>query len=334
MGFRLNRLLPLVLLACLAAAGPCRAEGLGVIAIVNDQAVTELDAIQRISLLKTLGDEPQGGMSRKAAVQMIIDDVIKIAEAKRLGFDPAETEITAYITKLAKNMKATPEDLQSRLSKQGISEATFRKYVRAQIGFNRIIGAKYRADIKITPADIDAKLADLTQKVNTRMAEIKKDPRMKGATVYTLMEIILPVEENDAMAAQLLQARAVEATQVAKQFRGCKNAKAAASGVFNVKFSKPIEADAAKLPGPMRQALDKAGVGKTIGPMRGKGGIQLVAFCGTRKITPQMPAFQLPTREQVENMLINEKYSTFEETYMRDARKKVYVEYRDASYSQ
>jgi parvulin-like peptidyl-prolyl isomerase len=145
------------------------------------------------------------------------------------------------------------------------------------------------------------------------------------------MEINLPVEEGDA---QLFQARAIEAIQVARQFKGCKNAKAAASGVFNVKFSKPLEADASKLPKPMKAALDKAGVGKTIGPMRSKDGIQLLAYCGARKIAPQMPKFEMPTRQQVENALVNEKFDTYEEAYMKDARSKIYVEYRDPSYTQ
>ena len=38
------------------------------------------------------------------------------------------------------------------------------------------------------------------------------DPRMKPITVYTLMEINLPVDGNDPM---LLQSRAIEAAQVA-----------------------------------------------------------------------------------------------------------------------
>lgn len=331
---RIVSIMCLILFACLHPAAAVRAEGLGVVAVVNDRAVTELDVTQRINLLKVLGDVPEGGLSRKAALRMIIDDVVKTVEATRLQFNATEIEVTGQIDKLAKNRKTTSAGLLAQLSKQGIGESAFRSYIAAQIGFNRIIGSKYRNDIKVKPEDVDAKFAEIKQKMNSRISEIKKDPRMKGVTVYTLMEITLPVEQNDAMAPQLLQARAVEATQVAKQFKGCKNARAAASGVFNVKFGKQIEADAAKLPGPMRAALDKAGQGRTIGPMRGKGGIQLIAFCSSRKITPKIPEFQMPARDQVENLLINEKIGAFEETYLKDARTKVYVEYRDASYSQ
>jgi peptidyl-prolyl cis-trans isomerase SurA len=231
-------------------------------------------------------------------------------------------------------MKTTPDDLNAKLAAQGIATETFRRYIATQIGFNRLLASRYRADIAIKPEDVDRKLAEIKQKVDARDALIRSDPRFKGATVYTLLEITLPVEANDAMAAQLLQARAVEAALVAKRFRGCGNAKAAAAGVFNVRFGKPVEVDAGKMPPQMRKALDRAGPGKAVGPMQGKGGIQLIAFCGSRKVKPEIPKFEMPTREQVENSLINEKYDGFEETYLKNARRSYYVEYRDPTVTQ
>ncbi len=84
---RIISFLCFVLFACLQLAAAVHAEGLGVVAIVNDQAVTELDVTQRISLLKILGNLPEGGISRKAALRLIIDDAVKTSEAKRLQFN-------------------------------------------------------------------------------------------------------------------------------------------------------------------------------------------------------------------------------------------------------
>jgi len=131
----------------------------------------------------------------------------------------------------------------------------------------------------------------------------------------------------------LLQSRAIEAQQVLRQFKGCGNAKAAAQGVFNVKFGKKFDADASKLPKPMKAALDKAGQGRAVGPMRAKDGIQIVALCGVRKITPPKPDFTMPTREQIERLVINDKYDKLEESYLKLAREKIYVEYRNPSYA-
>ncbi len=76
------------------------------------------------------------------------------------------------------------------------------------------------------------------------------------------------------------------------------------------------------------------GKGRAIGPMRGKNGIQLVALCGVRTITPPKPDFNMPSREQVERLVINDKYDKIEEDYLKIARENVYVEYRNANYAQ
>ena len=182
-----------------------------------------------------------------------------------------------------------------------------------------------------TDAEVDAKMAEINGKVGAEMKKIMSDPRMKGITVYSLMEITLPLDSPDPM---LMQSRAIEAQTVVKRFKGCGNAKAAAEGIFNVKIGKKFEADAAKLPKPMKQALDKAGQGRAVGPMRAKDGMQIVAFCGARTITPPKPDFKMPTREQIQRMVINEKYDKIEEDYLKLAREKVYVEYRNPAYAQ
>jgi peptidyl-prolyl cis-trans isomerase SurA len=326
-----------VLLAVLVSANPMGmtlpafAEGQGVVAVVNDQAITELDITQRIALLKIVGDVSGKPLTRKRVLQMLIDEQIKIAEAKKFRFAPTDAEITAHIERVSKGMGTSSADLEARLRKQGVGKAAFRSYVGAQIGFNRIISSKYRADIKISAQDVDRKFASIKSELTERVNKVMSDPRMKPVTVYTLMEINLPVEADDAM---LLQARAVEAAQVMQRLKGCGNVKAASSGVFNVKAGKQIEADASKLPKELKAALDKAGPGRAVGPMRVKNGIQLLAYCGSRKLTPPKPKFEMPTRQQVENALINEKYDSFEEDYMKTARNSVYIEYRDNSYSQ
>lgn len=310
---------------------PAQAEGQGVVAVVNDQAITELDITQRIALLKIVGDSSGKPLTRKRALQMLIDEQIKVAEAKKFRFAPTDAEITAHIERVSKGMGTSTADLEARLKKQGIGKAAFRAYVGAQIGFNRIISSKYRTEIKITDAEIDRKLASIKTELTDRVNKVMSDPRMKPVTIYTLMEINLPVEADDAM---LLQARAVEAAQVMQRLKGCGNVKAASSGIFNVKSGKKIEADASKLPKELKAALDKAGPGRAVGPMRVKSGIQLLAYCGSRKLTPPKPKFEMPTRQQVENALINEKYDGFEEDYMKTARNSAYIEYRDNSYSQ
>ncbi len=302
-----------------------------IIAVVNDRPVTELDLTQRITLLEILGDLPRGGMNKQQALRALIDDEVKIVEATRFAMLPSDTEISEQISRVAKGMKLTRDEVLAKLKARGISEASFRRYVQASTGFSRIMSAKYREDTEVTEADVDAKMAEIKSEIGDQMAKIMKDPRMRPITVYSLMEISLPVDGDDPW---LLQSRAMEAQQVLRRFKGCGSLRAASEGVFDVRAGKKMAAAATKLPKPLRAALAKAGVGRAVGPMRGKGGIQLIACCGVRTITPPKPDFQMPTRKQVEQMAINQKFDKLEQDYLDQIREKVYVEYRDPSFAQ
>lgn len=319
----------MVTLTC-ALAPEAGAQQPNIVAIVNDQPITELDLTQRITLLEIMDDVPQGGIDKKKALRQMIDQTVKMQEAKRYGLLPNETDLNDRIKKLAQGMKMTPDQLYAKLEAKGISRKTFRDYISAGMGFNRIIQGKYQQKFEATDAEVDAKLAEIKQNINSETAKIMSDPRMKPVTVYTLMEINLPVDGNDPM---LVQSRAIEAAQVQQRLKSCNGLKAASEGIFDVKKGKTFEADATKLPPQMKAALDKGGVGRAVGPMRGKTGIQLIALCGIRKITPPKPDFKMPTRQQVERVVINEKYDKLEEDYLSTARDKVYVEYRDPSYA-
>lgn len=322
---------PLAIGMVAGASGPTLAETQGIVAVANDQPITERDISQRIELRKILGDLPSGGMNRQQALQNLIDDQVKLLEAKRLMLVPSDAEISDRMQRIAKGMNISRDELLAKLKKEGISEASVRRYLQASVAFSRIIAAKYREAVQATPAEVDARIAEINNTIGAQMKKIMNDPRMKPLTVYSLMEISLPIDGEDPM---LLQSRAIEAQQVLKRFNGCGNARKASEGIFNVKIGKKFDADGSKLPKPMKQALDKAGQGRAIGPMRGKDGIQLVALCGVRTITPPKPDFNMPTRQQVERLVINDKYDKIEEDYLKLAREKVYVEYRNANYAQ
>lgn len=318
-------------LAMGSLAVPAMAETQGVVVIVSDQPITERDITERMTLLTVLGDAGRGKLTRNSALRSLIDEQVKIAETVKFRQQATDIEVKDQISRMAKGMDTSVDGLIGRLKKVGVSETAFKRYVSTLIGFNRVIGGKFRGQITVTDAEVDAKMAEIKGKANSEISKIMNDPRMKGVTVYSLMEINLPVEGTDSM---LLQARAVEAQQVLQRFKGCGNLRAAAEGVFNVKQGKKFDVDASKLPKPLRAALEKAGVGRAVGPLRGKGSIQLLALCGTRKLTPPKPDFKLPTREQVERGLRNEKYDGLEEQYLKTIRVNVYIEYRNPNYAQ
>jgi peptidyl-prolyl cis-trans isomerase SurA len=306
-------------------SSPVLAAGQGVVAIVDDTPITDMDINQRIALMKMFGGE-SADASRKGALRSLIDEEVKIQEITKFKLAPTDAEINKQIDRMAKGLQTDRSGLFAKLGKQGISEASFRRYVTALIGFNRIISSKYQNQLNVNDADVDRKFSEIKTEYAQTLNKIRNDPRMRPVTVFELREITLPVEEDDP---NLLQSRAIEASELAKRIKGCGNLRGAAEGIFNVKIGKPIEADASKLPKELRAALEKMGTGRALGPMRAKSGIQLLAFCNSRKVSPEMPKLVEPTRQQVEGILRNELYDKFEQDYLKTARSSIYVEYRD-----
>ena len=71
---------------CLVSASQnsARAAGQGIVATVNDIPITSFDIDQRLRLLEILGIKEAGKDARKKALHMMIDEIIKIAEGKKI----------------------------------------------------------------------------------------------------------------------------------------------------------------------------------------------------------------------------------------------------------
>ncbi|MDE2445663.1 MAG: hypothetical protein KGO94_05760 [Alphaproteobacteria bacterium] len=300
-----------------------------VIATVNDRPVTSFDVDQRIKLLQLLGQK--SGFDRKKLANDVINDWVKINEAQTYKIDPTDKEIDERLGGMAKNLKTDLTGLEGKLAAQGISLSSMRRYVAAQMSFNRLLSAKYKAKVEVDAKAVDSKYAQVTNEIKGKVAKIEADPRRKPVKVISLIQIDFPVDGNDP---QLFQSRAIEVGQYIQKFEGCGSARAAASGIFNVKVGKIIEADAMKLPGPLKSMLEAKGVGRAVGPVRGPKGVQAIGFCGTRTITPPPIKYQLPTRQQIENMAMNDQYDKLEAKYVAIMRKSSVIEYKDQSYVQ
>jgi len=300
------------------ACGTARADQQSVIVTVNDQPITSYDVDQRLRLWQILGNSKQD-QSRKQALQALIDDLIKISAAKKNNVEAKEELVNAHLERMAKGMQTDVKGLAAKLKKQGVSINALRQYATAQISFNRLLVSLYKVNVTVDPAEVDKALE-----------KFANDPRLKPVTVYQIMEISLPVEKSDpSMQQQLLYARAVEAETIKQRFQGCGSARAATEGVYNTVVKKPMEVDASKIPPQLKQALDKAGAGRLVGPALQNGGVQLIALCGRQNIAPQKPS-----RQMIESMLENKKFEGYEQRYIRDLRRTAFIDYKDPSYSQ
>ncbi len=312
--------LALALLLPALALAPRPALAVKVLAVVNDLPVTDFDVRQRMKLHRVLGMRfPSTAAARKRALQSLIDDAVLMAEARRRGMQVDETRVEAAVRNMARGMGGM-EKLKAALRKQGLGMDQLRQFVRAQMIF-RAIAARNGFKPRVTVSEAE---------VRRRLNKILSDPRLKPITIWRLRQATLPVEKvSPVMRDQLLLARAVEAQQIMRNYRGCASLKRAAEGIFNVQVSRIIEADPRKLPPPLKKALKKAGTKRLVGPIRTPQGIQVIGFCGTRTIKPKLPAgTKEQLRERLRASLEQEKLSRQVEIFMKKLRRKAIIEWR------
>jgi peptidyl-prolyl cis-trans isomerase SurA len=333
----------LALVAFATLALPAHAQDQKVIVTINDRPITSYDVKQRINLWKLLGDKRAKAASRKASLDELIDDIAAVEETKKLGFPPQPKEVDDYVAQYSKGLKTDEKGLQGKLKSQGISMAAMRQYLEGRVAFNRLVRGKFKEDFSVSDAEVQKRVnqfkREIDGNINQQIAKIEADPRRKPITVYELMPIQFPVDApKDQITRELINSRAIEASTFISRFKGCKSARSAASGIFNVKIGKRIEADASKMNPKLRQALSKVGAGKALGPIPTATGAEAIAFCGSRTITPPKVArpknIQYPTTDQVKNMLAQEKFDKVASKYSGRFRKGLLIEYRDPSFNQ
>jgi peptidyl-prolyl cis-trans isomerase SurA len=85
------------------------------VVVVNDHPITDYDIDQRMRLRQALGaSSGSETQQRKAALQELIDDVIKQAEAKRNKIEPNEQQVSESIERMAQNIGTTSEGWPTR----------------------------------------------------------------------------------------------------------------------------------------------------------------------------------------------------------------------------
>ncbi len=343
------RLGSLVLALFLAAASTlhfaasAQAETAQVLVTINDLPITTFDVQQRISLWKLVGSKPASGDLKKKALDELIDDVAEIEEAKRRGLAASEDEINKRMEGIAKSLKTDTGGLKSKLKSQGVSVVAMRQYISAQFAFHRLVRASGEKGLTVTDADVKKRTAEfkaeMDANIKRQIAKIESDPRRKPVTVYQIMEINFPLDAGGGeITPQIIQSRAIEVNQFVRRFKGCESAREAASGIFNVKVSKMIEADSAKIPPQLKAALDSVKAGNAIGPVRGEKALQALAFCGIRKVVPpkvkRPENIKYPNEEQVRGIIEQERFSAIQNKMRGTWRKGVLIEFRDPSLNQ
>jgi len=185
-----------------------------IVAVVNDEAISESDLNNRMKLAMLAGNYPDTAEVRSKiqpqVLRLLIDDQLRIQEAKRLKLTVDKEEVDNDLKATAEQNHQTLQQLKELLTKQGISFVTLEKQTLAQVSWRKVVQKEIRRRVEVTDEEIDAAYSKMMSTVDKKqylVAEIflSVDAPSDDARVKTFADNIEDQLQHGANFAQLAQ---------------------------------------------------------------------------------------------------------------------------------
>lgn len=303
-----------LVLSFLAAPQSFAAGREGIAVIVNQGVITQSNVNDRMSLIAASSGMPSSpelmAKLRPQIVNMLIDEEIRLQEARRLKIDVTKEEIDGGFAQVAQNNNIPVEDFRRALQSRKLNLGTMEDQIRAQIAWAKVVQKRIRPQIEVSEADIDSELELLRAKI--------------GKTEYRVADIFLPINEkkNDAEVSELARKIVAQLRQQPELFpriaQQVSQAPGAAQGgmigwVSEGQLAPEIDE---KLPG--------MEIGSISEPVKTSTGYHILLVREKRQITEET----LPPREQILERIGMERLERAQRRYMMDLRSSAYIESR------
>lgn len=166
-------------------AGPAAAQNMfAPVIYVNDQAITRYELQQRAQMLQ-LFRAP--GDPQALAREQLIEERIKMEAADNSGVSLPDEAIRDGMEEFAGRADMGADEFIGELEQAGVSEQSFREFVRAGITWREYTRARFSERVSVSDADLERATQALTG----------------GSAVRVLLsEIILPIRNADEAAEQ------------------------------------------------------------------------------------------------------------------------------------
>jgi len=179
-----------VLLAVLIVAAPVAmvsAQGLRVVARVNDEAISDFELQRRITFaVRSAGMQETSDLQQRLASQLLrqmIDERLQIQNAKGLGVRPSEAEISQRVAEIERGAGMQRGQFKLYLQSIGVPYEIAAQQIEAGLAWAKIVRRRVRPQVDVSDAEIDDALA----RIRTNM----------GKTESRVAEIFIPIDRVD-----------------------------------------------------------------------------------------------------------------------------------------
>jgi peptidyl-prolyl cis-trans isomerase SurA len=273
--------------AAMAAPSGARAQ---VAVVVNSDVITH-DDIERRAKFNTL--VMHKNQPRDEIIEELIDDRLKVQVARRYDFRFTDENVDTLCENRAKAMQISPEQLTQLLDQSGIGARTFKAKLLADMSWQYLIRGRFD---------------------HTR--ETKRDGASGEVGYnYALRPILFPAPKGNTA---LLEARRKDADALRARFVNCDSGLKLARSVPNVVIRDTVTKNSLDLALPLREILDKTGLGHLTPLETTEQGIQVFAVCEKKETKSE--TFEKNVLE------LEKRFEARSKAYLRGLRRIVTIE--------
>jgi peptidyl-prolyl cis-trans isomerase SurA len=246
---------------------------------------------------------------RKQARDELIEEHVKLQEAKRVGIDVGDDEAKRVIKEIATRNKMNEEQFAQQVKSQGLDINTMRDKFRAQGAWREVVRRRFSMQIAITQGEVDRKLSANATESGEDGVELQ----------VAKITMPLPIGVDQATIAR----RFADAEALQRAYTGCKSMAELAKRAVDARFDDAKYVRPSSVAEPTRSLLLSAKDGDVLPPATTAGGIELYAVCGRRALRADDKQ-----RERAQNELAQQEFEILAKRHLRDLMQDAHIEYR------
>jgi peptidyl-prolyl cis-trans isomerase SurA len=300
-----------LLLGCTTAliliGGALPSQAQTVACMVTGEPITDYDIEQR-SKLDFISTHKQP--ARQDVINELIDEKVKIREAKKFGVDPTSSDIEQSYAAMSTRMRITPDQLTKSLESQGIRPDTLKSRIKADMVWTSLVRGRYKESLQVGEKDV----ADVAKSEGD-------DAQQAEAFEYKMQPIVLIVPRGSPSAA--VEARQKEAEALRARVQTCDDANAFFKSMQNAAIRETVTKTSADIPPVLRELLDKTPIGHLTPPEVTKQGVEMVALCARKPTT-----IDTPKKKEIRDKMFVQKYEAKSKSYLQEVRRAAMIECR------
>ncbi len=193
-------LLALLILAVGAATGRAQ-DNLRIAAVVNDEVISIFDLEARIKFTIVSAGLPDNPETRRRiapqVLRNLIDDRLKIQEARRLKIPVDKKEIDDALARIEKQNNLPPGGMEKVLERDGVKISIVRSKMEADIAWGKVVSGRFRNTTRISEEEID--------EILTQMEANKGKPELRVAEIFLPIDTESSERDVGALANRLIQ---------------------------------------------------------------------------------------------------------------------------------